>query len=252
MSIRDDKLKEYLGKIYDTKSCGQVVVVDYINHKNLMVKFEDGNIFPVRTGDIKNGEVKNPLQPSYCGVGFMGVGKHSLKSLAGTKWMSMMKRCYDPKYLARKPTYIGCSVESSWHNFQNFAQWFESLDYNADDWELDKDLLIRGNKVYSESSCVMLPRHINCAINIYKSDKNSELPAGVTTTNSIGKFRAQCQVGDGQEYSSVSTSVDYCFQWYKEKKMEQLRGLAEYWKEYLDPRAYCALVNFEVTPYVNY
>lgn len=250
MKNTDVVREKYIGKIFKTNQCGDVLVVDYVDYKNVIIKFQDGTVVPCRSGDLLNGEVRNPMQPEFRGVGFIGIGQYNFKSRAGLKWATMMQRCYDKKYLAKKPTYIGCSVEHSWHNLQNFAEWYEKLKYNEPNWELDKDLLIRGNKIYSEETCVMLPREINSAINIHTLSKKSGLPAGVTTINSKGKFRAQCHVGGKQERSRVSTSIDYCFQWYREKKLEELAKLAEYWKEHLDPRAYEAILKFEVTPYV--
>jgi len=109
--------------------------------------------------DVVNGNIKDRLHPSVYGVGFIGVGKCAAivdgKSQKSYKvWQSMLQRCYCPIYLSKKPTYIGCSVDVIWHNYQNFASWFE--ENYIDGLQLDKDIKIDGNKVYSSDSCMFV------------------------------------------------------------------------------------------------
>jgi hypothetical protein len=98
-------------------------------------------------------------------VGFIGVGDYNTKEhkKAHIKWQSMLGRCYYDVYQDNKKSYIGCSVDERWHNFQVFAEWFYTK-YDPDvmqDWDLDKDLLSGESKVYSPDVCCLIPKEIN-------------------------------------------------------------------------------------------
>ena len=56
-------------------------------------------------------------------------------------WKNMLQRVYCPKYQAKKPTYIGCSVSDEWLEYQDFAEWFDNREHSGYGYELDKDLL---------------------------------------------------------------------------------------------------------------
>lgn len=106
------------------------------------------------------------------------------------RWTNMLKRCYDPTFQLKQPTYVGCSVTEEWHLFSNFERWMK-----AQDWEggqLDKDLLKAGNKVYSPDFCVFLPRELN-AFTIDCGASRGEYPIGVSFHKGTGRFRAHCR-----------------------------------------------------------
>lgn len=82
-------------------------------------------------------------------------------------WHSMLMRCYNQKYLATSPTYAGCSVHSDWHSFVAFRKWMLTQDWDGN--QLDKDILVPGNKVYSKDTCVFIPGSLN---NFLTGDKS--------------------------------------------------------------------------------
>lgn len=153
------------GDIFPTNECGDIEVTAYSGWRNVEVVFLDtGYTTSFRSDHIKTGGCKDPLSPSVYGVGFIGVGNH--KSKAGKKptkayacWMNMMGRCYHPPIQNKVPTYAGCSVSDEWHNFQNFADFYESN--FKEGMELDKDTLLQGNKVYSKETCVFITHKEN-------------------------------------------------------------------------------------------
>lgn len=112
-------------------------------------------------------------------------------------------------------------------------------------FDLDKDLLVRGNKVYSEYSCVFIPQEVNKVLT--KSNKTrGENLIGVTFEKSSGKFISQISVnGRNVKIGRFKTEIE-AFNAYKEAKEYILRGLAEKWKDRIDPRAYNALMNYQV------
>lgn len=240
---------KYLGKIYPTNSHGNVIVVGYEGYKKVLVQFEDGTKTYCRTGDLLNGEVRNPNFPSIYGIGFLGQGphKHGGKDAgrAYRCWRGMFNRCYDEKYQKSKPTYIGCSVDPQWYNFQEFAEWCQWQVGFKEGWHLDKDILHRGNKVYSPENCVFVPNEINCLLNFQKNSRG-EYPIGVTFTAN-GKYRAQWQEDGKQQYSKVLTNYMDAYYIYKENKERVVKSVAARWKGVVDERVYLTLMQFEVS-----
>lgn len=244
------KAKErYMGNVYPTKSFGDVVVIDYESSLKIKIQFEDGNTAYCRGGDLLNGEVNNPFHKTVCGVGFIGVGPHTKgrSKIALTKWHSMMTRCYSSEYHKDKPTYKDKSVDEQWHNFQEFAEWCSWQVGFSQNWQLDKDIVQKGNKVYCPDYCVFLPNEINCTVNLQTANRGNCL-VGVTQIPS-GKYRAQWQEDGRQQYSKVFTDEVDCFEFYKYNKERVVKTLADKWKDQLDPRSYHALMNFEVSIY---
>jgi len=74
-------------------------------------------------------------------------------------WRDMLKRCYCPKYQAKYPTYIGCTVVPEWLYFMTFRAWMVRQDWEGK--QLDKDLLIDGNKRYNDKTCWFVTNKIN-------------------------------------------------------------------------------------------
>lgn len=102
-----------------------------------------------------------------------------------SKWYGMVSRCYSEKELSRHPTYIGCSVSQEWLTFSNFRDWMALQDWSGKD--LDKDILVVGNKIYSPENCLF----VNHAINSFICEPSrGNLPAGVSLITKSKKFAA--------------------------------------------------------------
>lgn len=145
----------------------------------------------VQVTNLRRSKVKYPYHPIWYNKGYLGDGRYK-SSINGKqliqykKWNHMLERCYDPKYQKIEPTYIGCSVDPKWHNYQVFAEWFY-LNYK-DDWVLDKDLLIKGNKIYGEDNCIFIPARLNTFLsNKQRSNTTGEI--GVCVNKKGNKFR---------------------------------------------------------------
>lgn len=105
-------------------------------------------------------------------------------------WKNMLKRCYHPQTIKSNMTYIDCSVTSEWLTFSNFKTWMETQDWEGK--QLDKDLLVVGNRIYSPDACVFLDHQVNCFI-IESPLIQGSLPIGVDFHKSTGKYRARCK-----------------------------------------------------------
>ena len=104
-------------------------------------------------------------------------------------WKDMLKRCYSTKFQEKQPTYRGCSVTEEWLTFSVFRNWMETQDW--EDKQLDKDLLLEGNKVYSPETCVFVTRMVNM-FTIDSGASRGEWLIGVDWHKGAGKFRASC------------------------------------------------------------
>ena len=110
--------------------------------------------------EIKNGQILHPYDRNVYSRGYLGVGEHTYNSNPKRSdcWRAMFKRCYEEH--GNYPTYTQTTVCEEWHNFQNFAEWYDT-NYQ-EGYDLDKDLKdVRGLKVYSEDTCCFLDPILN-------------------------------------------------------------------------------------------
>ena len=169
-------------------------------------------------------------------------GKHTFEY---STWLNMLKRCYCLPSLKENKTYEDKYVCDAWLDFKNFNMWLKSYQFRDKGWELDKDLLVKGNKVYSPETCVFLPRRVNCIL--LKCDATrGDLPVGVHFDKSRLRFKATCCNEHGKQWQKRFDSVGEAFSAYKVEKERVVQAVAEKFKDVLDPRAYNALINYKV------
>lgn len=240
--------KHRIGEKYITYQGYEIEIINYENNVNVDIKFSDGTIIRHRQFiDIKKGQVSHPYHKSVLGVGYYGEGRYkAFKQKNYSIWRSMLQRCYDLKYQEKQPTYIGSIVIEEWHNFQNFAKWFEK-NYNAEymqGWQLDKDILCSDCKVYSPDTCVFVPQEIN-KLFTKRENYRGEYPLGVIKVKHYKKFIAQICTSNGRVRFYKDTPEE-AFQAYKEVKELCIKEVAEKWKDKIDLRVYQAMMNYEV------
>ena len=179
-------------------------VVEYKNSRHVVIEFNDNHKHQVtvRAHALKTKNIRNPFYPTVQGVGYIGAGdftsaKGSVGREAYVKWQSMLERCYSNK--DRHSAYFDCSVHSDWHNFQVFAKWCVSQKYYGSGYDIDKDILVTGNRVYSENTCCLVPSEINAmVIGLRFINGNSDM--GVVYNESARKYIAKVCVGKYQKY----------------------------------------------------
>lgn len=181
--------------------------------------------------------------PSVYGVGYVGEGKYSNKTHPeiSKKWRGMLQRCYSEKYHREKPTYISCSVHPDWHNFQNFAEWYEE-NYRSG-FSLDKDILVKGNKIYAEKTCCFVPQEINQMLT-KANNLRGDLPIGVTK-NGKG-FLAQISIKGVTKPLGTYATPEEAFQAYKEAKEYYIKKVAYEYCPRLSLKIFKALINYKV------
>lgn len=180
------------------------------------------------------------------------------KTKACQLWENIRNRCeYLPfKDEVRFGKYAEADSCVEWKDFQNFAEWFEQVKlsgYYKEGWQLDKDLLVKNNKIYSPEFCVFLPEEVNKALNT-KSRNRGELPLGLSYATRGGVKRNHINVQfacKDPEFAAraylPADQIELGFSIYKNARERYIKHLAEVYKEVLDPRAYEALSSYEVS-----
>ena len=128
-------------------------------------------------------------------------------------WTSMLMRCYAECYQSQYPTYIGCEVCSEWLTFSNFRVWYQE-NYQKG-FELDKDLLIQGNKIYSPQTCRFVPHYIN-SLFLHSKSRRGTYPLGVSRHGN--KYQAACRSPKGEILTKRFDTVNEAAAWYKTTK----------------------------------
>lgn len=160
-------------------------------------------------------------------------------------WYGMMCRCFSQRMQAHSPTYVGCTASENFQDFQWFARWCNrQIGFEIPGRQLDKDILIKGNKHYGEGTCVFVPREINNLF-IKRGNDRGALPIGVFSYRS-GRFGAQVSRDNGPRFIGYFDTPEDAFCAYKRAKEDYIKHKANIWKDFLDPRTYDALMNYEV------
>lgn len=163
-----------------------------------------------------------------------------------TIWHSMLVRCYDLKFQKRNPSYQECSCVPEWLYFSKFKAWAETQDWEGK--QLDKDLIVRGNKVYGPENCVFVSPKINGFLT-ERLALRGDCPIGVHFEKKRNQYKANCwsvETGKNKSLGYYKTPEEAHKAWLA-FKLEQARILAA---EQTDERVAKALVfryeNYEI------
>ena len=159
----------------------------------------------------------------------------------------MLRRCYNDAYKKKRPTYEGCEVSDNFKSYEYFYEWCQKqVGFRNSGWHLDKDLLIKGNKVYSEDTCVFIPAEINTVL-VKRTASRGEYLIGVYWNKKGKAFRAMVSKNKGKrEHLGLFNTELEAYNAYKTAKEAFVKEQANKWKDKIDERAYNALMNYEV------
>lgn len=151
----------------------------------------------------------------------------------------------DRVFGGRKPAYIGCSMSDNFLDYQFFAHWCHTqIGWNEDNWHMDKDLIVEGNKEYHEDRCVFVPRVINTVLNNEKKPRTNGLPLGVIYDKKWNQYRAHCWVYGNTEYLGVYRNPEDAHKAYVKRKNEYVQEIAEMYKGRVRDEVYVKLRDF--------
>jgi len=222
------QIKKYdIGTVHKSKRCGKFEIIDNMSYNKRNIRFLNTKFEKiVQVSSISNGSIIDPLCPSVCGVGIVGVDninvhKEERKRCYGV-WRDMISRCYSKTC----KNYKNVTVCNEWHNFQNFAVWF--YDNYIKGYDLDKDLLSDvNNKIYSPSTCIFIPHKINVFIAFINEDR------GLYFRKDIKKYRVNLNSFTDNKGIHVGyfKNKEYAKNQYRIHKNIQIDEVKKYMKE---------------------
>jgi len=162
-------------------------------------------------------------------------------------WIAMLKRCFSKNYKEQRPTYNGVTCCQEWLSMRSFIKDVSQMKgYDVEGWQLDKDILVKGNKIYSKETCCFVPLEINSLL-VNGRKLRGEWPIGVSFHKRDHRFRAQVATGKERKHLGYFNTAEEAFQAYKTAKEAHIKAVATKWKDQLDERVYQALINYTVS-----
>lgn len=162
-------------------------------------------------------------------------------------WRLMLCRCYDEKLHIREPRYKDCAVCDEWHSLFEFNEWYINNYYEIEGqrMELDKDILVKGNKIYSPDTCIFVPQRINCLI-VSANSIRGQFPIGVYYDKQKKRYIANMNYkGRNFKLQQCKSPIEafYVYKFYKES---YIKSVAEEYKKEIPDKLYQALINWQV------
>lgn len=238
----------------------EMIIVEYRKWNDIDVYFPEYDWIAkrVRCNNFKNGKIKCPYERTVLGIGYVGEGEYKMsKNGRSTRvydtWYNMLMRCYSEKTHKKQPTYIGCEADESFHNFQNFGDWDKENYYQVERERmcLDKDILLKGNKIYSPETCIYVPQTINTLFTKRQNDRGESV-IGTSYHKRDKKYQAYCNLLNPETGKSKRSHLGYydteleAFEVYKYYKEKNIKEVADYFKEQIPSELYNELYNYIV------
>lgn len=252
-------VNERVGKTV-LQNCNELAfIIEYVNALDVTVQFKTtGEVVKCTYGNFVRGKVKSHFSASVFGVGVTGVeptvDENGELIDSYRCWVSMLERCYSSKHQQKYPTYKtykNCHVCNDWLYYPNFKKWYDKNYYEVEGKtsQLDKDILIKDNKVYSPYTSMFVPQFINKLFTKRQNDRG-ELPIGVSYHKPNKKYRANLSVfKDGKsvrKHLGCFDTVDEAFEVYKQAKEDYIKEVADEYKDIIPVELYKAMYEYEV------
>ena len=246
----DKRIGEIRKQCYDSTA----KIIKYINSKNIYVEIlESKEIIKTQYKTFQKGGIKPRFVPHIFGKGYIGNGYTKVKSgtnidkISYIVWTGILERCYSEKERYKYPTYEKCEICDEWCNFEVFEKWFTENYYEIGEerMHLDKDILVKGNKIYSPETCVFVPQKINVLF-VKSNSKRGAYPIGVYYDKKNEKFKSQCNIFGVRTYLGLFNTPEEAFNTYKEKKESIIKEVADQYKDKIPEKLYNAMYNYKV------
>ena len=208
-----------LGEVRENKYGTKMKIIAYRKSDDIDVQFldEHGYVFEHQIySNFKLGGIRNPYDKTVYGVGYLGEGKYKVYidqdhlEPVYNVWRTLLGRVCTEKHRKQFPAYVDCEVCEEWLCYQNFAEWWNKNMYHigTERMHLDKDILIKGNKVYSPDTCLIVPQSINEIFHSSgKKKKDADLPHTIIRV-ARGRFSVSYRGKSLGVYDTVEEASD--------------------------------------------
>lgn len=242
--------KKLVGKEFKNKFGSTIIMTEYRANNDIDVYFPEYNWTRTHTSfqHFKNQQTSCPYEPRTYGHGYLGEGQYTMKR--GEKcfdiWRAMISRCYNEETYINHPTYKKCTVCDEWLNYQNFCLWFENNYYEISEETmcLDKDILIKGNTIYSPETCCFVPSTINNLFTNRKEHRGKYL-IGVSKA-SKNRYTAYLNKKDKRVRLGTYLTEEDAFMAYKTEKEEYIKQVADLYINMIPDNLYQAMYDWTV------
>lgn len=237
----NDKLDNYYKHIYpmndkqykavlERYSAGEEVTEDVIYNivNDILYKADDW---------YANKWKRTVFDIGYLGCNDIHMGKDDGINM---KWRNMIARCYDPKTHKLKPYYALCTADIEWLNFSNYREWHKENAMGNNKLDLDKDVLIQGNTVYSPDTCTLIPHFINTIF------EERGLETNIVLNNKTGKYDVTMSVLGKREDVGTFDTEEEARQGFLDYKKNYIRTIAQKSKGKVPNKTYEAMMNWKV------
>lgn len=247
-------IKDKTGEINHNRYGSMMKIIKYNNANDIIVEFDNKYVTHTCYNRFKNGEVQSVYDKTFYGIGYIGEGvyKTSINNCHTKEysiWKDILRRCYDEEHRDKSPTYKDVIICDEWHNFQNFAKWYDNNYYQIDNYrmQVEKDIINKGNRIYSPENCVIVPEFIN---NLFIQQKSTrgEYPIGVSMCNNRLRARLKKLINGKQKefHLGYFDTPEQAFEKYKFEKEKHIKEVAENYKDQIPERLYIAMINYKV------
>ena len=250
---KEGSLNNRIGEINYNKYGSKMTIVEYYGASYVVVEFDNGFITKCTYQQFQKGTIKSLYCRTVCGVGIVGL-QNVFPNLdekykkSYDRWRSMLSRCYNENLRDKTPTYKDVFVCKEWLYYPNFKKWYDDNFYQVDDelMCLDKDILVKGNKIYSPRTCIFVPARINTMFTGCNK-RRGDCPIGVNYNKKTNKYIAQCNDGVHGNVSlgHFDNPVD-AFYKYKDYKEKSIKIIANEYKDKIPDRLFSAMNNWKV------
>ena len=189
------------------------------------------------------------LEPVMYGLGYHGILYTNSDEESYKRWHVMMNRCYNEKVHELYPEYKDCFVCDEWLNYSNYKLWYNEhqQEINAFDetFDMDKDILIKGNKIYSPETVCFVPHVINTLF-VNGRNNRGDYPLGVYYENDRKKYRAGISFLGKRIKLGTFDTAEEAFARYKEYKEDFIKDMAEQYRGSIPDKTYQAMINWKI------
>lgn len=206
---------------------------------------ENGAVTETQIMDIINSVEYKPdnwnpwhFRRTYEGIGYLGADDVDYNSDEFNRWKNMIQRCYNKKVHVYKPYYKDKSVCEEWRNFANFRIWYREHIIPDEKLDLDKDLLVPNNNVYSPETCAFMTHYLNTVFE------------GRGVKRTIEKkedgFKVQMDILSKKMDVGTFDTKEEAYKGFSRYKEKYIKELAESCKGKVQDCVYNAMLNWKV------